>query len=66
MLGVVSIFTYELESADETFASAGADVQKLNDFGALTEAANESGAISQESISDLVDWHRKLKAGLLK
>ena len=30
--GVVSIFTYELQSADETFASAGLDVQQLNEF----------------------------------
>ena len=64
--GVVSIFTYELQSADETFASAGLTYNSLTNFGALTEAAKESGAISEESISDLLDWHGKLKAGLLK
>jgi orotate phosphoribosyltransferase len=64
--GVVSIFTYELQSADETFASAGLTYNSLTNFGALTEAAQESGAISEESISDLLDWHGKLKAGLLK
>ena len=64
--GVVSIFTYELQSADETFASAGLTYNSLTNFGALTEAAQESGAISEESITDLLDWHGKLKAGLLK
>lgn len=64
--GVVSIFTYELQSADEAFASAGLTYNSLTNFGALTEAAQESGTISKESISDLLDWHGKLKAGLLK
>lgn len=64
--GVVSIFTYELQSADETFASAGLTYNSLTNFGALTGAAQESGTISEESISDLLDWHGKLKAGLLK
>ncbi len=64
--GIVSIFTYELNSADEAFASAGLTYNSLTNFGALTEAAKESGAISEESISELLDWHGKLKAGLLK
>jgi orotate phosphoribosyltransferase len=64
--GIVSIFTYELQSADETFASAGLTYKSLTDFGALTEVAQEKGAISEESISELLDWHGKLKAGLLK
>lgn len=64
--GVVSIFTYELQSADEAFASEGLTYGSLTNFGALTEAAQESGTISEESISDLLDWHGKLKAGLLK
>jgi orotate phosphoribosyltransferase len=64
--GIVSIFTYELQSADETFASAGLTYKSLTDFGALTEVAQKKGAISEESISELLDWHGKLKAGLLK
>lgn len=64
--GVVSIFTYELQSADETFVSAGLTYTSLTDFGALAEAAQESGAISEESIGSLLEWHGKLKAGLLK
>ncbi|MHA6258645.1 orotate phosphoribosyltransferase [Sporosarcina sp. CAU 1771] len=64
--GIVSIFTYELKKADETFASAELTYRSLTDFGALAEAAKESGAISEESIVSLLDWHGKLKAGLLK
>lgn len=64
--GVVSIFTYELQKADETFASAELTYHSLTDFGSLAVAAKESGAISEESIVSLLDWHGKLKAGLLK
>ncbi|MEK3935161.1 orotate phosphoribosyltransferase [Sporosarcina sp. FSL W7-1349] len=64
--GIVSIFTYELQKADEAFASAGLTYNSLTDFGALTEAASESGAISEDSIGELLEWHGKLKQGLLK
>ena len=64
--GIVSIFTYELQSADETFASAGLTYKSLTDFGALAEVAQEKGAINEQSMATLLEWHGKLKAGLLK
>jgi len=64
--GVVSIFTYELKSADDSFASADLTYKSLTNFGALIEASIEEEKISSESITDLLDWHGKLKAGLLK
>lgn len=64
--GVVSIFTYELQSADEAFAEANLTYTSLTNFGALTEAAKESGAIQEASIQQLLEWHGKLKQGLLK
>ncbi|MCM3709996.1 orotate phosphoribosyltransferase [Sporosarcina luteola] len=63
--GVVSIFTYELESADQAFTDAGLTYKSLTDFGALAEAARESGTISNESMDGLLEWHTNLKAGLL-
>ncbi|MGN7386873.1 orotate phosphoribosyltransferase [Sporosarcina sp. SAFN-015] len=63
--GVVSIFTYELESADKAFAEADLTYKSLTDFGALTEMAKASGAITAESMDGLLEWHTKLKAGLL-
>ena len=64
--GIVSIFTYELNSADEAFASADLSYKSLTDFGALIEASKENGAINEEAISDLLTWHGKLKEGSLK
>lgn len=63
--GVVSIFTYELQKADEAFESVGLTYHSLTDFGALTEAASENGSISEDSIEELLNWHGKLKQGLL-
>lgn len=64
--GIVSIFTYELNKADEAFASADLSYKSLTDFGALIEASKENGAINEESISDLLAWHGKLKEGSLQ
>ncbi len=66
VLGIVAIFTYELTTATEAFTKEDLTYHSLTDFGALTEAAKETGAISENSIDSLLDWHRKLKAGLLK
>lgn len=63
--GVVSIFTYELESADQAFAEADLSYKSLTDFGALAQAAIGSGEVSNESMEGLLEWHSKLKAGLL-
>ncbi|WP_282570691.1 orotate phosphoribosyltransferase [Sporosarcina sp. NCCP-2222] len=63
--GVVSIFTYELASADAAFSEAGLVYKSLTNFGSLAEAAVESGAISNESMDGLLAWHGKLKEGLL-
>lgn len=63
--GVVSIFTYELESADKAFEEAELSYKSLTDFGALAEAAMESDAITKDSMDGLLEWHTKLKAGLL-
>lgn len=63
--GIVSIFTYELNKADEAFAAADLSYKSLTDFDALIEASKENGAINEEAISDLLTWHGKLKEGSL-
>ena len=64
--GIVSIFTYELNKADEAFASVDLSYKSLTDFGALIEASKENGAINDEAIGDLLNWHGKLKEGSLQ
>ncbi|AOV08318.1 orotate phosphoribosyltransferase [Sporosarcina ureilytica] len=63
--GIVSIFTYELKKADEAFSGEKLTYQSLTNFGALIEASKENGVIDEVAIAGLLDWHGKLKEGLL-
>lgn len=63
--GIVSIFTYELMKADVAFEAEKLSYRSLTDFNALIEASKENGLISEEAIEYLLDWHGKLKEGLL-
>jgi orotate phosphoribosyltransferase len=63
--GIVSIFTYELNKAVEAFEAEKLTYASLTDFGALIEVSKENGAIDEEAISNLLDWHGKLKEGRL-
>lgn len=65
VLGVVCVYTYNLPKAEEAFDAAGIKYVSLTNFDYLVEAANESGAISQEQIPFLKEWHGKLKGGTL-
>jgi orotate phosphoribosyltransferase len=66
VLGVVCVYTYNLPKAEEAFDAAGIKYVSLTNFDYLVEAANESGAISQEQIPFLKEWHADLKAGKLQ
>ncbi len=65
VLGVVCVYTYNLPRAEQAFEEAGIQYVSLTNFDYLIEAANESGAIKEEDIPFLKDWHAKLKAGEL-
>jgi orotate phosphoribosyltransferase len=65
VLGVVCVYTYNLPRAEQAFEESGIQYVSLTNFDYLIEAANESGAIKEEDIPFLKDWHAKLKAGAL-
>ena len=65
VLGVVCVYTYNLPRAEQAFEEAGIKYVSLTNFDYLIEAANESGAIKEEDIPFLKEWHAKLKAGEL-
>lgn len=55
-VGVVAIFTYGMQSAEEGFAKAGVPLATLTDFPALVEAAAASGAISTDDKTKVLEW----------
>lgn len=65
VVGVVCVYTYNLPKAEIAFEEAGVKYVSLTNFDYLIKAAAESGAISEDQIPFLEQWHAKLKAGEL-
>ncbi len=66
VLGVVSIFTYGLPKAEDSFNEAGINFISLTNYDALVDAAYEADTITEADIPMLSKWHNDLKHGLLK
>ncbi|MBF7018919.1 orotate phosphoribosyltransferase [Staphylococcus sp. 18_1_E_LY] len=60
VLGVVAIFTYGLNKADELFNDAGVPFYTLSDYNELIEVAKDNGDISEQDIKTLVEWRDNL------
>lgn len=60
VLGVVAIFTYGLNKADETFKAASLPFYTLSNYDELIEVAREEGKISEDDIQTLVEWRNQL------
>ncbi|WP_162595927.1 orotate phosphoribosyltransferase [Bacillus sp. CGMCC 1.16541] len=56
VLGVVSIFTYELEAATELFKRENIKVFSLSNYSTLVEVAIEQNAIEQNEFTKLLKW----------
>ena len=65
VVGVVCVYTYNLPRAEQAFEEAGVKYVSLTNFDFLVEAAIETGAIKEEDIPFLKEWHADLKAGRL-
>ena len=59
VLGIVSIFSYQLDQAVNTFEKKNIKVRSLSSFDALCEVAVERGLISKEMIGKLNLWKKK-------
>jgi orotate phosphoribosyltransferase len=58
VLGVVSIFTYELEKGAQQLDSANISAHSLTDFTTLANLAEEKGLITKESLDSLAEWRK--------
>jgi orotate phosphoribosyltransferase len=58
VLGVVSIFTYELEKGEQQLKSAGITAYSLTDFTTLSKLAEEKGLISKDNLESLAEWRK--------
>ena len=58
VLGVVSIFTYQLENGFELMRKADITAFSLTDFSTLVEVASEKGYIEQKDWEKLMEWRK--------
>ena len=58
VLGVVSIFTYQLEKGKKLLNEAKITAYSLTDFETLSTIANEKGYIQEEDLAKLSEWRQ--------
>ncbi len=56
VLGIVSIFTYELEKGKEKLAAEGLTSYSLSDYSTLIGVAKEKGYINENELQKLTKW----------
>lgn len=61
-LAVLAIFTYQFQSAIDSFAEAGIPLQTISNYSALIEQALAVGKIAQEDVAALQAWRSNPQA----
>jgi len=56
VLGVLAIFTYELDAAAERFATAGVSLRTLTSYSTLLGVAESRGELAPDALQTLRDW----------
>jgi orotate phosphoribosyltransferase len=56
--GMVAIFSYGFQVAEDNFSKAGVDLITLTDYHTLTEMALQSGYIKEEQVELLKQWRK--------
>ena len=58
VIGMVSIFTYGFDVAEEAFKSAGITFRSLTNYQTLIALATEKGTVKQEDETILLNWRK--------
>lgn len=56
--GMVAIFSYEFDVANENFKTANVDLTTLSNYSHLLQQASDTQYITEEELSTLHDWRR--------
>lgn len=57
-LGVVAIYTYEMDAAEDGFREAGVPLATLTNFRILTDEAEQRGQLTRDSKQRVLDWSK--------
>jgi len=58
---ILSIFSYELPKATETFSEHKLTYQSLSNFDSLANVAFKKGQFDQKTLNDLISWRKGIK-----
>lgn len=58
VIGVVSVFTYQLPAANENFAAKGLEYYSVTNYSTLVNAAKDNGLISEDHLESLHEWRQ--------
>jgi orotate phosphoribosyltransferase len=58
VVGVVSIFTYNLPAAEEKFTANTVTYHSLTDYDTLVQVAKEKGTITETDVNKLTEWRK--------
>ncbi|MFW5753369.1 MAG: orotate phosphoribosyltransferase [Marinilabiliaceae bacterium] len=56
VLGMLAIFSYGFQVAEDNFASVGVEYETLSNYQALLKVANEGGYVSSDEMDTLARW----------
>jgi len=56
VLGVLAIFTYQLDQAEQAFADEGVEFHTLSNYTTLVEEARRQGSVSDDEVALLRAW----------
>ncbi|RSD28081.1 orotate phosphoribosyltransferase [Mesobacillus subterraneus] len=58
VIGVVAVFTYELEKGKQQLEEANISAYALTDFTTLANIAEEKGMVTKENLDSLAEWRK--------
>lgn len=61
VLGVISIFSYELPKATEAFEKVGVSFHSLTNLKELLETSRQQGILDDQQLEFIQNWHRELQ-----
>jgi orotate phosphoribosyltransferase len=59
VLGMIAIFSYGFNRAEEAFAAEGCRLETLSNYSVLVDRAAESGFITEGDVETLKEWRRE-------
>jgi len=58
VMGMLAIFTYGFQTAEDNFTNANCVVDTLSDYNTMIDCAQEIGYVKEEDVAQLKEWRK--------